>query len=284
MGCGKLPIKTILVNIGKAYLCVQGTFKERRGKISSCFLGTHILKVCPAGRELLSQQVSHEGISIPHPAPSMHVTDAPQMGINLDIESLCPGISSPCMTRFYSFTQHIFIKCLLCPRLWFLEAFFKSYKWVPSSKANLKVLILHHLHFSFLCLWISISAPAVSYRASTFQEMENISFLALAVGGLESPRGIRGWFISLRKLWVYKWVMDLDSHITHVNQLPLFSHQPPGPASQDQIIMCMQVSWGSSTVQTLKAEVWLIAWHLHLLKLSPEVLVLLVHICWETRV
>lgn len=113
MGCGKLPIKTILVNIGKAYLCVQGMFKERRGKISSCFLGTHILKVCPAGRELLSQHVSHEGISIPHPAPSMHITDAQQMCINLDIESLCPGISSPRMTRFYSFTQH-FLSSAFC--------------------------------------------------------------------------------------------------------------------------------------------------------------------------
>lgn len=191
------------------------------------------------------------------------------MGINLDIESLCPGISSPCMTRFYSLTQHIFIKCLLCPRLWFLEAFFKSYKWVPRSKTNLKVLILHHLHFPFLCLWVLISAPAISYRASTFQEMENISFLALAVGRLESPRGIRVWFISLRKLWVYKWVMNLDSHITHVNQLPLFSHQPRGLASQDQIIMCMQVSWVCSTVQTPKAEVWLIAWLSTSLKTFP---------------
>lgn len=172
MGCGKLPSKTILVNIGKAYLCVQGTFKERRGKISSCFLGTHVLKAFPPGLELLSQHVSHEGISIPHPAPSTHIVDAQQTGVNLYIESLCPGISSPRMTRFHSFTQHIFIKCLLCSRLWFLEAFFKSYKWVPSSKTSLKVLILHHLHFPFLCLWVLISAPVVSYRVSTFQEME----------------------------------------------------------------------------------------------------------------
>lgn len=121
MGCGKLPIKTILVNIGKAYLCVQGMFKEKRGEISSFFLGTHFLKVCPAGRELLSQHVGHEGISIPPPAHSMHITGAQQMCINLDIESLCPGISSPHMTRFYSFTQYIFIKCLLSTRAWDTE-------------------------------------------------------------------------------------------------------------------------------------------------------------------
>lgn len=202
MGCGKLPIKTILVNIGKAYLCVQGTFKKKRGKIRSCFLGTCILKACPPGHELLSLHDRYEGISIPHTAPSMQDM-LYKCVLNCTLR-VCVLKSFLHIWQGFIHLINTFLSSAFCvPGLWFLKAFFQVIQ--VSAKQQNQSKSPHSTSFTLsLPVFMSFNiSSCCKLQSKYFSRNGENPHLNSGCGWTKIPKGIRVWFISLRKLGVY---------------------------------------------------------------------------------
>lgn len=128
------------------------------------------------------------------------------MCVKVNLESLCPKIFSPHMTRFYSFAQHILIMLLLCSRPLILRSCFKvihvgtrqqnQSKSPHSTSFTLSLSVYVSFNISFCCKLLS----------KRFSRNGDNLHPNSGCGWTESPRGVRVWFAALLLTWqcVYK--------------------------------------------------------------------------------
>lgn len=123
------------------------------------------------------------------------------MCVKVNLESLCPEVFSPHMTRFYSFAQHILIKLLLCSRPLILRSCFKAIhvgtrqqnqsKSPHSTSFTLSLSVYVSFNISFCCKLL---------RKCFSRNGDNLHPNS-GCGWTESPRGVRVWFAAQLLTW-----------------------------------------------------------------------------------